>query len=100
MDEPYQKMIAIQSIQSKIYEIRGERVMLDMDLAVLYDVETKVLNQAVKRNIKRFPDDFMFRLTTNEWQRMRSQIVTASHPTINGILTQHPMLLPSKVLLC
>jgi len=71
-------MIAIQSIQNRIYEIRGERVMLDMDLAALYEVPTKVLNQAVKRNIKRFPEDFMFRLTSHEWQSMRSHFVTAS----------------------
>ncbi len=71
-------MIAIQSIQSRIYEIRGERVMLDMDLAALYEVVTKVLNQAVKRNIKRFSNDFMFQLTMSEWQNMRSQIVTSS----------------------
>jgi hypothetical protein len=68
-------MIAIQSIQNRIYEIRGERVMLDMDLATLYEVETRVLNQAVKRNIKRFPVDFMFRLTSAEWQSISSQIV-------------------------
>jgi len=74
-------MIAIQSIQNRIYEIRGERVMLDMDLAALYEVETKVLNQAVKRNIKRFPEDFMFRLTIKEWNTMRSQFVTASQNT-------------------
>lgn len=55
--------------------------MLDMDLATLYEVETKVLNQAVKRNIKRFPEDFMFRLTIKEWNTMRSQIVTASQNT-------------------
>ncbi|HEY8779998.1 MAG TPA: ORF6N domain-containing protein [Mucilaginibacter sp.] len=77
-NEPYQKMIAIQSIQNRIYEFRGERVMLDMDLAALYEVETRVLNQAVKRNIKRFPTDFMFQLTVSEWQGMRSQFVTAS----------------------
>ena len=71
-------MQRIQSIQTKIYEIRGERVMLDFDLAQLYEVETKALNQAVKRNTKRFPPDFMFRLTHIEWQAMRSQIVTAS----------------------
>jgi len=59
-------MIAIQSIQSRIYEIRGERVMLDMDLAALYEVGTKVLNQSVRRNLKRFPEDFMFRLTIDE----------------------------------
>ena len=56
-------MQIIQSIQNRIYEIRGERVMLDRDLASLYEVETKVLNQAVKRNILRFPKDFMFQLT-------------------------------------
>ena len=56
--------------------------MLDFDLAQLYEVETKVLNQAVKRNIKRFPKDFMFRLTPSEWEDMRSQSVTASESTI------------------
>ncbi|SFA52786.1 ORF6N domain-containing protein [Pedobacter suwonensis] len=69
-------MQIIKSIQNRIYEIRGERVMLDFDLAALYEVETKALNQSVKRNIKRFPDDFMFRLTTVEWESIRSQIVT------------------------
>jgi hypothetical protein len=68
----------IKSIQNRIYEIRGERVMLDFDLAELYEVATKVLNQAVKRNYKRFPEDFMFRLTSIEWMTMRSQSVTAS----------------------
>ena len=62
----------------QIYEIRGERVMLDMDLASLYEVPTKVLNQAVKRNLKRFPEDFMFRISVTEWKDMRSQFVTAS----------------------
>ena len=56
-------MQIIQSIQNRIYEIRGERVMLDFDLAALYEVEIRGLNQAVKRNIKRFPSDFMFQLT-------------------------------------
>ena len=71
-------MRIIRSIQNRIYEIRGERVLLDFDLAALYEVPTKVLNQAVKRNIKRFPKDFMFRLTPGEWEEMWSQIVTAS----------------------
>jgi len=66
-------MQIIKSIQNRIYEIRGERVMLDFDLAILYEVETKVLNQAVKRNIKRFPDDFMFQLTSFEWQDISIQ---------------------------
>ena len=69
-------MRIIKSIQNRIYEIRGERVLLDFDLAALYEVSTKVLNQAVKRNIKRFPKDFMFRLTPDEWQEMWSQFVT------------------------
>lgn len=77
-------MNIIQSIQNRIYEIRGERVMLDFDLAALYEVETKVLNQAVKRNVKRFPEDFMFRLTIEEWLLMRSQNVTASSNTLSG----------------
>jgi hypothetical protein len=71
-------MQIMRSIQNRIYEIRGERVMLDFDLAALYEVPTKVLNQAVKRNNARFPKDFMFRLTAAEWQEMRSQFVTAS----------------------
>jgi len=58
--------------------VRGEKVLLDADLADLYGVNTKVLNQAVKRNLDRFPEDFMFQLTTEEWERLRSQIVTAS----------------------
>ena len=70
-------MNIIRSIQNRIYEIRGERVMLDFDLATLYEVPTKALNQAVKRNVKRFPKDFMFRLTLAEWQNIRSQVVTA-----------------------
>ena len=62
------------AIESLIYEVRGQKVMLDRDLAKMYGVETKVLNQAVKRNMKRFPEDFMFQLTTEEC--LRSQIVT------------------------
>ena len=65
-------------VQNLIYEIRGQKVMLDFDLAKLYQVETKVLNQAVKRNAERFPSDFMFRLTAEEVLNMRSQFVTAS----------------------
>jgi len=65
-------------VQNLIYEIRGQKVMLDADLAKLYQVETKVLNQAVKRNTERFPSDFMFRLTAEEVLNMRSQFVTAS----------------------
>jgi len=65
----------LQIIQTKIYEIRGQRVMLDYDLADLYEVETRVLNQAVKRNIDIFPSDFMFQLTQSEWKILTSQTV-------------------------
>ena len=65
-------------IQNKIYEIRGQRVMLDFDLAALYQVTTSALNQAVKRNMERFPDEFMFRLSEFEWNDMSSQFVTTS----------------------
>lgn len=68
----------LQPIQSKIFEIRGQRVMLDRDLAELYQVTTGALNQAVKRNIKRFPPDFMFQLTHQEFANLKSQIVTSS----------------------
>ncbi len=66
-------------ILKKIYMIRNEKVMLDRDLADLYEVQTKVLKQAVRRNIDRFPEDFMFELTRNEFDHLRSQIVTSSH---------------------
>ena len=66
----------LQVIQSKIYEIRGFKVMLDYDLAELYQIETKVLKQAVRRNIERFPPDFMFELTKEETTFLRSQFVT------------------------
>jgi len=69
-------MEIIRSIQNRIYEIRGERVMLDRDLAALYETETKALNLAVKRNIKRFPADFMFQLTREEFEDLRFQIET------------------------
>jgi ORF6N domain len=65
-------------IATKILFLRGEKVLLDADLAMLYGVETKRLKEAVKRNIDRFPDDFMFQLTTEEWQNLRSQFASSS----------------------
>ena len=62
--------MSLVTIQNKIYEINGIKVMLDFDLAELYEVETRVLNQAIKRNIDSFPEDFMFRLTKEEWEEM------------------------------
>lgn len=66
----------IVTIQNKIHEVNGIKIMLDFDLAELYEVETRVLNQAIKRNIESFPEDFMFRLTKEEWETMSSQFVT------------------------
>jgi len=71
-------MNELSNIQGKIHEIRGVRVMLDFDLAGIYQVETRVLNQAVQRNIRRFPDDFMFQLTKREWENISSQFVMTS----------------------
>ena len=78
-----QAIKADEKIIRKIYIIREQKVMLDFDLADLYEVETKALNQAVKRNADRFPEDFMFRLTTKEWLTMRSQFVTSSGQDID-----------------
>lgn len=81
-------MQVIQSIQNRIYEIRGERVMLDFDLAALYETETRIFNQAVKRNIKRFPKDFMFQLTRQEWTTLKSKAaILDSQDTKNQLNT-------------
>jgi hypothetical protein len=73
-----EETIELQKIENLIYEIRGQKVMLDRDLAMMYQVETKALNQSVKRNIKRFPIDFRFQLDPQEWENLKSQIVTSS----------------------
>lgn len=85
-------MQIIQSIQNRIYIIRGERVMLDYDLAALYEVSTKVLNQAVKRNIDRFPPDFMFRLTIEESEQLKHQ----EHTLRSQIVTVEPEIMRSQ----
>ena len=96
-------MEELQVIQNKIYEIRGTKVMLDRDLAEMYGVQTKALNQAVKRNFTRFPEDFMFQLTNQETQNWKSQIVTSN--TIKmGIrrnpfaFTEHGVIMLASVL--
>ena len=72
-------------IQKKIHEIRGQRVILDFDLAELYEVGTKVLNQAIKRNIEKFPSDFMFRLTAKEWKNISSlSVIIPGSPNLNN----------------
>jgi len=94
--------VPIKRITSKIYFIRNIKVMLDRDLAGLYGVETKVLKQAVRRNIKRFPDDFMFELTKEEKQSLRSQNVTLKKGQHSKYLpfafTEHGVLMLSSVL--
>ena len=77
-----QKTADVEGIKNRIYEVRGLRVMLDRDLAELYGVETRVLNQAVRRNIDRFPEDFMFRLDKSEWKGLKSQIVISKDNAI------------------
>ena len=96
------------TIQNKIYEINGIKVMLDFDLAELYEVETRVLNQAIKRNIESFPEDFMFRLTKEEWEELLSQTVhiSSSSQIVMMDLPKNrtgkylPMLLPNTELQC
>lgn len=105
-------MNIIRSIQNRIYEIRGERVLLDKDLADLYEVPVKSLNLAVKRNSKRFPKDFMFQLSKEEFESLRVEFETLENAsplrlqieTLNKGRGQHSntylTLLPNKVLLC
>jgi hypothetical protein len=73
-----EEVMSLKEIENMIYLIRGQKVMLDKDLAKLYEVETKVFNQAIKRNIQRFPEDFMFQMNFQEFTNLRSQIVTSS----------------------
>ena len=90
-------MQIIKSIQNRIYEIRGERVMLDFDLASLYEVETRVLNQAVKRNIKRFPEDFMFQLTSAEFESIKFQTEAINEVASSQIVIKDQPNLKSQI---
>lgn len=109
------KLIAtVDQIESRILLIRGQKVMLDADLAELYGVETKVFNQAVKRNVDRFPEDFMFQLTSEEFadlrcqidtSNLRSQFVTSNIPSGRGgrrslpyVFTEHGAIMAASVL--
>ncbi len=103
---------ALTKIKGMIHEVRGQKVMFDSDLAALYNVELRSLNQAVKRNIERFPNDFMFQLTAEEWENLRSQIViSSSKPQTTDsskrhggrrfmpyVFTEHGILMLSSVL--
>jgi hypothetical protein len=97
------ELVPANTIESRILTIRGQKVMLDRDLAELYEVKLKRLNEAVKRNIERFPSDFMFQLSNDEWDILRSQIATANS-NISKVrylpyaFTEHGILMLSNVL--
>jgi hypothetical protein len=97
-------LILVERIEQSILLIRGQKVMLDRDLAQLYGVETRVLNQAVRRNIDRFPEDFMFHLTREEIMRISQFVISSAHPG-GGTLkfsknvmafTEHGVTMPSE----
>ena len=95
--------ITLTLIQSKIYEVRGQKVMLDFDLAEMYQVETRILNQSVKRNQSRFPEDFMFQLTNEEWEDMSSQFFMTSRAkrpksALPLAFTEHGVVMLSSIL--
>lgn len=94
-------LLSEEMISNKIYFIRNQKVMLDSDLAALYGIETRVLKQAVKRNISRFPEDFMFELTQIEFNNLTSQFVTSSWGgtrKLPSVFTEHGVLMLSSVL--
>ena len=95
--------ITLTLIQSKIYEVRGQKVMLDFDLAEMYQVETRILNQSVKRNQSRFPEDFMFQLANEEWEDMSAQFVMTSRAkrpksALPLAFTEHGVVMLSSIL--
>lgn len=99
------QIIPVEVIAHKIYLVRGQKVMLDSGLAELYGVNTRRLNEQVRRNIERFPEDFMFRLTTGEYASLKSQIATASKSSGHGgrrtllfVFTEHGAIMAASVL--
>jgi ORF6N domain len=101
MSKVNKSIIPDEIVITKIYLIRGQKVMLDFDLAELYGVETRVLKQAVRRNVNRFPDDFMFDITKEELENLRSQIVISSwggSRYLPAAFTEHGVLMLSSVL--
>lgn len=98
-----QSLLSEETISNKIYFIRNQKVMLDRDLAFLYGIETKVLKQSVKRNISRFPEDFMFELNKSEFENWRSQFVTSNSDKMGlrytpMVFTEHGVLMLSSIL--
>ena len=99
-------LIPVEHIERSILLIRGQKVMLDRDLARLYGVETRVMNQAIRRNIDRFPEDFMFRLTREEIMRISQFVISSVHPRVKTLkfsknvmaFTEHGVAMLSSVL--
>lgn len=96
---------SVEQIESQIFLIRGQRIMLDENLAALYEVETKRLNEQVRRNKERFPEDFMFQLTAEEYANLKSQIATSNNPAGRGgrrslpyAFTEHGAIMAASVL--
>ena len=79
----------IDLIHNKIYEIRGQRVMLDYDIAEMFEVETRTMNQAVKRNMVRFPEDFMFQITEKEWELIGTQFVKSTNSSSQVVMSSN-----------
>lgn len=101
--EQSEQLAVIEEIEDKIFVIRGQRVMLDSDLAEVYEVATKVLNQSVKRNVHRFPQDFMFQLSDSEADNLRSQFVTSNSKRggrryLPYVFTEHGAVMLASVL--
>lgn len=96
------EIVLVDSIESKIHIIRGKKVMIDSELATLYGATTKKFNQQIKRNLKRFPDDFMFKLTAKETANLRSQIVTSSlhggRRYLPYVFTEHGALMAANII--
>jgi len=99
-------LIPVERIERSILLLRGQKVMLDRDLALLYSVQTRALNQAVRRNMDRFPEDFMFRLTREEIKRISQFVISSAHPGVNTlkfsknvmVFTEHGVAMLSSVL--
>jgi len=97
------EIVPIEIIENKIFIIRGQKVMLDSDLAKLYAVETRIINRNVKRNIGRFPEDFMFQLTKGEWENLKSQNgiskeIKGGRRFLPYVFTEHGILMLSNVI--
>src|SRR5437899_6171175 len=102
-DEKSAALAVVEEIEGKIYLVRGQRVMLDSDLARIYQVETRVLNQAVSRNLSRFPQDFVFQLVKDEFDSLISQTVTSKtgrggRRKLPYVFTEHGAVMLASVL--